>query len=274
MKKKVSNIDYSKAMLPRTRKAQFLDVFKMNYMVLLKCGLMTFLFFVPLIGFSFFMDFFYVSLIEHSTEEVEQTKMLFHYFLNIGLIIFSLVALIGLTGSIHVIRNLIWGEGIFFKDDFVKGIKENIGKNLIFGAIFALLYALAFFVFSLFPETIIAYFALIMFSLIFLPIFFWIILLNNTYNSKFGGLLKNGLFFYVKTIGWSIVGILMTLILLGLLLIPINLIWLKYIILTVYVIFVYPIVLLIFVLYSTSKFDAYINKDNYQDYYCRGLNVD
>ena len=261
-------------MLPRTRKAQFLDVFKINYIVLLKCGLMLFLFFIPLVGFSFFMDFFYVSLIGHATEEVEETVLVFHYIFNIGLIIFGLVALIGMTGVIHVLRNLIWGEGIFFKDDFASGIKENTAKNVIFYLIFSVFYAFAFVIYSLFPETIISYFALFMFALIFLPIFFWIIFLNNTYASKFGGLLKNGLFFYVKTIGWSIVGILMLLSLVGLLFIPFVLVWLKYIILVLFIVFIFPIVLLIMTLYSTSKFDVYINKDNYKDYYSRGLNWD
>ena len=82
MKQKASKIDYSKAMLPRTRKAQFLDCFKMNYMLLLKCGLMLFAFALPLVAFSIFMDFYYMSIIEHATEAIEQTKLIFFYFYN------------------------------------------------------------------------------------------------------------------------------------------------------------------------------------------------
>lgn len=257
-------------MLPRTRRAQLLDCFKMNYIVLLKCGLMLLVFFAPLIGFSVFMDLYYDSLMNTITEEKEQTIMVFHYIYSGGLIILSLLAIMGLTGTIRVLRNLIWGEGIFFKDDFSTGIKENTGKNLIFGVIFGFLYGIAFFVYYLFRDNFVSLFGLVLFALVFLPIFFWIMLLNNTYNSKFGGLLRNGLYFYVKTIGWSLLGILMPLSLVGLLFIPF--VWLKHVILVLTVVFIYPIFMLVMVLFSTSKFDEAINKDNYPDYYLRGLN--
>ena len=257
-------------MLPRTRRAQLLDCFKMNYIVLLKCGLMLLVFFAPLIGFSVFMDLYYDSLMNTITEEKEQTIMVFHYIYSGGLIILSLLAIMGLTGTIRVLRNLIWGEGIFFKDDFSTGIKENTGKNLIFGVIFGFLYGIAFFVYYLFRDNFVSLFGLVLFALVFLPIFFWIMLLNNTYNSKFGGLLRNGLYFYVKTIGWSLLGIFMPLSLVGLLFIPF--VWLKHVILVLTVVFIYPIFMLVMVLFSTSKFDEAINKDNYPDYYLRGLN--
>ena len=274
MSKKVSRVDYSKSMLPRKRREQFIDVFKMNYMVILKCGLMLLLFFAPLLAFSVFGDFYFMSLIDNSTEDVEQTKMLFHWLFNLGMILFSLIAVLGFSGVIRVLRNLIWGEGIYFRDDFAEGIKQNAGKNIIFALIFGGLYALAYFIYSLFPETLISAFGLLMFALIFLPIFFWILFLNNTYSSSFGALLRNGLFFYVKTIGWSLLSMVVMLLLVGTIFIPMDLIWVKYAIIVMVIVFLYPIFLLIITLYVTSKFDAYINKDNYPDYYLRGLNHD
>ena len=279
MKKKSSNIDYSKAMLPRTRKEQLGDCFKMNFSVLLKCGLMLLLFFTPLVGFSFFMDFYYVSLMVHTAaEELQSTILVYHWILNAGLILTSYIALLGITGTIHVLRNLIWGEGIFFKDDFTEGIKQNAGKNMLWAVIFSLFYAGAYVVYSFFPDTIVSLFGLFLFALVFLPIYFWIMFLNNTYDSKFGQLLKNGLFFYVRTIGWSLVGILMPLSLLGLYFgfsyIPFNFIWIKYVILILFIVFVFPIIFLIMNLYTTSRFDVYINKNNYPDYFMRGLNHD
>ena len=273
MRKTFSKVDYSKAMLPRTRKAQFGDCFKMNYVVILKCGLMLLLFFSPLIAFSLFADIFYVSLIENSTEAVEETKLLFHYLFNVGLILMSLFAVIGITGVARILRNLIWGEGIFFKDDFNQGVKQNAGKNIAFAAIFSLFYALSYFIYSLIPDSIISYLPILIFLLIFLPIYFWIVFLNNTYESKFFQLLKNGFYFYVKTIGWSILGVIMTIVLIALIFIPFNLIYIKYIVLVLFIIFLYPIIILIMTLYTTSKFDDYINKDNYLDYYHRGLNA-
>lgn len=274
MKKKASNIDYSKAMLPRTRKAQLGDCFKMSYSILLKCGLMLLVFFAPILCFSFFMDFYYVSLMSHATEEVRQTALIFHCIYNGGLILFSYVALLGFSGVIYVLRNLIWGEAVYFKEDFANGIKQNAGKNILFAAIFSIFYAGAYVVYSLFPDAIISLFGLILFALVFLPIYFWIMFLNNTYDSKFGQLLRNGLFFYIRTLGWTLLGILMPLSLVSLYFIPFYLVWLKYIILVLFIVFIFPIIVLIMNLYTTSRFDVYINKENYPDYFMRGLNHD
>lgn len=274
MKFKASSSNYSKAMLPRTRKAQFLDCFKMNYIVLLKCGLMLILFFSPMVLFSLFMDFYYMSLINVSKEEVEQTILVFNYIYNLGIVLLSFVGLIGVTGVIRVLRNLIWGEGIYFLDDFNKGVKQNYGKNAIFNLIFSAFYALSYFIYSLFSDSIIAYFSILMFVLIFLPIYFWILLLNNVYESKIGKLLKFGLFFFVKTIGWSMLFAVITVLPVLFILIPFEFIWIKFLVLIPFIIFVYPILYLTAILYSTAKFDIFINQDNYPDYYRKGLNID
>ena len=274
MKRKASQFDYQRASLPRTRRVQFLDCFKMNYRLILKCGLMLLLFFTPMVLFSIFADLFYVSLMSQSTEEIAQTQLLYNYLLNVGLILCSIVAIIGITGVIYVLRNFIWGEGIYFKSDFALGIKQNYGKNAIFAGIFSIFYALSYFIYSLFPDAIVSLLPIVICALIFLPVYFWIILLNNLYKSKWTGLLRNGFYFYIKTIGWSLLGILTPLSLLGLLFIPFEFVWIKYIVLIAFIVFAFPIILLIMVLYSTSVFDNAINKDNYPDYYLRGLNHD
>ena len=272
MKQKVSKVEYSKAMLPRTRKAQFGDCFKMNYLVLLKSGLLLFAFALPLIGFCLFMDFYYVAIMQKATEAIEQTQLLFFYFYNIGVVLLFLPIVIGVTGVIHVLRNFIWGEGIFFMHDFAQGIKENAGKNILFSVIWGLIYLLSFFIYSIFRVPVVSLFPLALFAFVFFPIYLWMLLLNNIYESKFGQLLKNGTFFYVKTLGWSLLGVLIPLALVALIFIPFYFVWLKYIFLALLFVFVIPIVLLVLILYSMSKFDEHINKENYPDYYLKGLN--
>ncbi len=274
MKNKYSKTDYSKSSLPRKRKEQFLDCFKMNYQLLLKSGLILLLFFLPMLVYSFLADYYYASLMSVSKEEVAATKMLYLNFFGLGLVLFSLVAMIGVTGIVRIFRNLIWGEGIYFKDDLKEAIKENYGKNALSGGITAIFFLLAFFVYSLFPETIVAYAALFLFALIFLPIYFWMVLLNNSYDSTFFQLIKNGFFFYIKTLGFSLLGAIVTLLPVFLIFLPLTLGYVKYIILLLYFTFLFPILLLVIVLYSTSVFDKYINKDHYPNYFLRGLNAD
>ena len=275
MKAKVSRIDYSKAMLPRTRKEQLGDCFKMNYSILLKCGLFLLLFFLPLIGFCIFMDFYYVSLMAHSTEEIEQTRTVYFYILNSGLVVLSLPVIIAISGITHVLRTWIWGEGIFFLSDFGAGIKQNAPKNLIFGFICGAIFFLSYFIFSIINIQYASYFPLVIFVLVFFPVYFWLMFLNNTYDSKWTVLLKNSFFLYIKTIGWSLLGILMPPSLASLYFInSLSLIYIKYIILVLFIVFVFPIIFLIMNLYSTARFDQYINKENYPDYYLKGLNHD
>ena len=274
MKQKVSKIDYSKAMLPRTRKAQFLDCFKMNYLLLLKCGLMFFAFALPLIAFSIFMDFYYMSIIEHATEAVEQTKLVFFYFYNGGVVLLLLPVVLGLCGVMHILKNFIWEEGIFFVADFGTGIKENAGKSIVFYLICAVLYLLSYFIYSMFTVPIVSYAPLFIFAFIIFPIFLWVLFLNNTYTSHFAQLLRNGTFFYVKSLGWSLLASLMCFVPIALLYVPFYFIWLKYVFLVMFFVFIFPIVVLIMTLYCNSKFDEYINKESYPDHYLKGLNHD
>ncbi len=272
MKAKTSKIDYSKAMLPRSRREQLGDCFKMSYPVLLKCGLLLLLFFLPLLAYSLFMDFYYLTLMDQASEEIEQTRLIFYYILTGGIVLLCLPVIIAISGISHVLRNLIWGEGIYLGSDFKAGIRQNAPKNLVFGLIVGLLFAISYFVATFFTNSLIIFFPLIIFLIVFFPVYFWMMFLNNTYSSKWTVLIKNSFFFYIKTIGWSLVGILMPLVLVLLIFVPFSFIWLKYIFLVLFIVFVFPIILLIMTLYTTAKFDEYINIEHYPDYYLKGLN--
>ena len=274
MTQKVSKIDYSKAMLPRTRKEQLGDCFKMNYLVLLKCGLLLLLFFVPLLVFSLFMDFYYIALMKVSVEDIEQTKTLFFYILYGGIVILAIPVILVISGITHILRNLIWGEGIYFFSDFKAGIKANAAKNMLFGFIAGVIFFVSYFVSTLFSGLFASYIPLIIFAIVFFPVYFWMVFLNNTYVDKWTGLIRSGFFFYIKNLVWSIIGILMPLSLILLLFMPFSIIWLKYILLVLFIVFVFPIIFLIMTLFTTAKFDQYINRDNYPDYYLKGLNHD
>lgn len=280
MKQTVNKIDYSKAMLPRTRKEQFKDCFRMNYLTILKCGLFLLLFFIPLLVATLFMDFYYMSILNELANkgagqvEIEQTRNMFFWIYNSGIVVLTLPVIVAISGITHVLRNLIWGEGIFFLSDFGKGIKANSPKNLIFGFIAGVIFFASYFVSTLFNFLFVAYIPLIMFAVVFFPVYFWMVFINNTYSSKWTGLVRNGFYFYIKNAGWSILGILMPLSLATLVFMPLSLIWLKYIILVLFIVFVFPIIFLIMTLYTTSKFDESINQEYYRDFYLKGLNHD
>ena len=272
MKRKVNDVEYSKSMLPRTRKAQFGDVFKNSYITILRCGFILLAFFIPMIAASIFMDFYYLSILANVTEGLTETILIWNYIFNGAIVLTSLIAVLGVTVVIRIIRNLIWGEGSFLKDDFVNSIKQNSLRNILFTLVIGALYCLTYYLFTFLSYDLASYLAIGIFGVIFVPFYFWALLINNTYDMKNGDLIKNSLFFYLKTFGFSFIGLLMTISYLGVLFIPLNFIYIKYSVVVILIIFVYPIMLLVFVLFSTAKFDYFINKDNYKDYYLRGLN--
>ena len=116
---------------------------------------------------------------------------------------------------------------------------------------------------------------MIIFLLVFLPIYIWFILLVNIYSAPFKTYFKNSIYFYIKTIGWSILfGVLVELpFVIDLIPFQVNPLYIsiKYSAIIALIFFYYPALFTILLLYSNSKFDIAINKDLYPEYYRKGL---
>ncbi len=132
---------YAKSTLPSNRWELFGDVFKGNFGKLLLINIIVLLFVIPFVVLFFFREFtisgyglaypfsqgFGVgygalpSVVGYAEQIICTTNMYVLLFLPIAFIFIAL----GLSGGAQVMKNMVWGEGVFVANDFFKGIKQN-----------------------------------------------------------------------------------------------------------------------------------------------------
>ena len=275
MKKRNPNKDYEYSSLPTTRKESFKDVYRHNFKTIFSCGVMLLLFAIPLIAFLIIMNFGRLGMNTdtYSEEVLPSVLLVWDLILNAGIIVLLYVFLIGLMGIMRVLKLLVWQEGINFGHDFKVGIKENFKQMTIFYWIGALIYAGTYCVYIFLLTFVIGLSLILLFTIIFVPIIFWCFYTINVYQTTFINYLKNGIFFYSRSIGWTLLFVVMAIWPFFMIFIPMDgyFFLIKYPVLILLILFYYPFLLIIGYLYSLDKFDQYINKENYPEIYRRGL---
>ena len=281
MKNKKINHEFTYQDLPKNRRFQFLDILKNEWKTLIMIGLWFLVGAIPYIvifvcrflGYSFLLGAYQEAGM--SQEEINLRLVIFNLIVDGTNIIAFIVLAIPLAGSSRVFRNLVYGEGILFKDDFIKGIKENVLMYIIlcflFGAIKSGVNYLINFsnangntVYLIFSG-----FLLIAFYIFIVPSLALFANLKQTYKITFFNAAK-------ASIKMSIVSLLVVL------LFAIPLYFAQYIsfvailfvaILLICIIFLIlgPLYLLLWKLYIAHLFDKYINSTNYLDFYHKGL---
>ena len=143
--------EYARSTLPTNRWQLFWDIFKGNFGKIVKVNLLVLIFFIPLLfviimcslvnsnngiiyPFGANMGIGYPaapSLQGISEWLVIQSDLV----LYLGIAVSSIIASIGLSGGMYVIRNMVWTEGIFVANDFWRGVKLNY-KNALQTALF------------------------------------------------------------------------------------------------------------------------------------------
>ena len=269
------NKDYEYSSLPTTRKEAFKDVYRHNFKTIFSCGVMLLLFSLPLIAFLIVMNIGRLGMNTdtYSEEVLESVLLVWDLILNGGVIVLLYVFLIGLMGVMRVLKLLVWQEGINFGHDFRVGIKENIKQMTLFYVFGALIYAATYCVYIFLLQFIIGISLILLFTIIFVPIIFWSFYTINVYQTTFFNYLKNGLFFYAHSIGWTLLFVVVVIWPFFLMFIPMNgyLFLIKYPIIILLILFYYPFLLIVGYLYALSKFDKHINQENYPEIYRKGL---
>ena len=275
MRKRNPNKDYDYSSLPTTRKESFKDVYRHNFKTIFSCGVMLLLFAIPLIAFLIVMNFGRLGMNTntYSEEVLPSVLLVWDLILNAGIIVLLYVFLIGLMGVMRVLKLLVWQEGINFGHDFKVGIKENFKQMTIFYWIGALIYAATYSVYIFLLAFVIGLSLLLLFTIMFVPLIFWCFYTINVYQTTFINYLKNGIFFYSRSIGWTLLFVVMAIWPFFMIFIPMDgyFFLIKYPVLILLILFYYPFLLIIGYLYSLDKFDQYINKENYPEIYRRGL---
>ena len=192
--------DFTKDLLPLTRRAQFLDWLKMDYGIFIKVGLTMLLFALPMIAIFLFKSMFISSLEATTDIDVAFSYIVYEALFNLAILLTSLVFVVGVSGLSRVFRLMSWNEPSMFKSDFFQGVKENYKNVVLIPVIVVGSYTLIAFGSdylhllmgqeSLIPE-IIKWSLIAILVFILIPPFLMSISMNSYYSNTFSGNFKN-----------------------------------------------------------------------------------
>ena len=270
-KEKIRQTDYEQSERPATRFKQFFDIFRHRFLELIKLSLLQAVFVLPLLVTIFL---FWILIKNAST--MQAAMMVF--LIQGGSLMISLpIAFVGLTGSFYALKKLAYAEGEFASSSFFLGLREEWKKGLLIGFIAGLSGAIAvigMYYFLVFPSdisTVVKGFgiAIVIIQLILVLIVCYYSLAQLViYSNTLRHLFKNSI----------IMGLIRFPINLGLLILyPGGFIALVCIMpLTMYIglgLMILTSVFghLIWMMNAMTAFDKYINKEQFPDYYRKGL---
>ena len=284
MKKvKYSTIEFTNKDLPINRWKQYFYLLKNEWRLLLLVGLFILLFFIPYIAKCFFEEITLLNVassIDASLSENEKYQILFYYqnifyLLDIPCFIIASIAFAGLA---RVYKELAYDNGVSFKGDFIRGIKENAGLYLIISFLFSLLIYFIRYGFGVLSyqsdlnKTLFTGFKGLAFGVVFaliVPIFLFMLSSHLYYTLPFYQNFINSFRFslhrYITTVTFLII----------LFLIFIASTISNFIIKLIFIIIIFfailPLISLAWHLYALSIYDYNVNKVHYPTIYKKGL---
>ena len=282
IKKEYSQKDFNADLLPLTRKKQLKEIFKNDFKKIGLIALLILAFSIPLIVchslLSALAPTITVTLYNagKTEDEIIKTLSLYNFIFEGASIIGYLILSIGVAGSIRVLRNIVFAEGVLFKDDFLKGIKMYfkifVLYFLIFGFIkfgLAGMNLISIFINATYIKIINAFFT-VTFYILLVPVGLICMSYSIYYQNKFKDVFANSIKIFVANFIKFLPFIVF----------PIAFYYLVPLIsdfsfrilaeILIFLILV-PLFILFFHLVCLSIFDKAINEKNYPEIYRKGL---
>ena len=264
--------DYTNNSLPATRKQLVKKIILTRFTKLVACNLLCFLFFIPIFVWDLLTTVF--------KSNIKSIDELVNFFITIETplnIIFYIIGFVGLAGAIYYIRKLSWGEPVSLFKTFLNGIKSSYKQFIGLGIIFSILICLFELAFNMLiyaqyePLYMIIFIGLLILGLtLFLSIMSYSLTMSSLYYLKTSEIIKSSFLLTLKKI---LMNLVITLITYGVILLPIFIGNVYFYFISIIVIGVVGIsyTILIWVNYSNSSYDVYINLKQYPDYFKKGL---
>ncbi len=279
--------EYARSTLPTNRWQLFWDIFKGCFGKMVKVNLLTLVFFIPLIAVIFLGNQYSEAVgitypfgaslgvgypaSPSTVGVIEWLNFQNDLMIGIGIILTSIIAAVGLSGGMYVVRNMVWTEGIFVGNDFWRGIKLNFKNALqtaLFFSVMLLLcksvvniseFTIAAGEISSFQSTMLKISQVTSYVLLALSLMmsFWMIALGVNYKMKFFTLFKNSFLMSIGTLPQTIFFGLLALLPLLLFLIGWSLVTIVAVI--IFILFGISYALLVWLDFAQWVFDKYIN---------------
>lgn len=267
---KKTNFDINS--LPINRKELFKKMIFTRFGKLFQINILCFLFFLPLIIWELLTNIYKSSFTDLSE--------LMSFIISIKsplIIIFTVIAFIGLAGGIYCVRRLTWSEPVSTLKTFFTGIKQSCKQFIVFGlvaAVFMVLFDMAITMISntklqLIYELI--FIALLVIAAVLLfSILSYALTLSSLYTMKFSEIVKASIALTVKKIFHNILFICITYLIVLIWFIT-GIIYMYFIGVILLALFGISYSILVWVLYTNSSYDLYINLKQYPAIYRKGL---
>lgn len=276
---KYRDSEFTENDLPLNRRSQFFDIVKNDWKTLLLIGVVLLISSIPYLTIDVIHWFIVLELPDQlassggTQEMIIQTMKLTEILYEAILVPATLILAVPLAGASRVLKRLVHGEGVLFKEDFFQGIVMNIWQFLLLLFIYTVLRFLTQFVHIYMAG--IPYVSDISYGvsmgilhIIFIPILLFMFSQTAIYKIKFLLNFKNS---YKLAFNSILVMLLFSLVIFGVY-------YMRYIShpvlrigLDSLLILLSPLYLLSIDLFTISKFDIYINRENYPEIYRKGL---
>lgn len=270
-KKNVRKSDFATSDLPKTRMSQWKDLMKGRFFTLLFLGVLLFLFFLPYLASILFRDvlLYNLSSSDLSKEEIASgTNGIILIFGAIRIPCFMVLSF-GFAGVFAIIRELIYDEPVFMKEDFFAGIKGEWRPFLLISFLLGVFSFLADWLPMYMPSPYIgAIFPAFNFVFVF-PVLFVSLFLSSTYSNPFFTNIRFSFSLYFHYFPSVFGTFLLCFAPYFLSYIPILL--LKYILLILVLVLFLSFALLLAYENQMRIYDPLINKAQFPSYYQKGL---
>ena len=188
-----SNKQFNENDLPSNRKEVFFDVLKLHYFSLIKIGLISLLFSLPLFIINFFKD--YSFIVAHETGESNTVILIVLCTVEVFAVLLMSIPAAGLG---RIFREYAWLEPVFFTSDFKTSLKDNFKPTFISFVWIAILNLVFNAIYYLYNS---GWVIAIPFGLnvgVFFPLLMHAIFINITYTNKYLVNFKVACYFYFK----------------------------------------------------------------------------
>ena len=280
--------EYARSTLPTNRWQLFWDIFKGNFGKIVKVNLLILLFMLPVIAvvvlrmmlnsangisypFGASLGVGYPAY-PHLTRLSEILKMQSDLYTFAATAAVSLIAAVGISGGMYVVRNMVWTEGIFVANDFWRGVKLNYKNALQTALFFIAVLALCQSLVNMADLTLVSNMSLTKFMRVGLNISkaisyvtialaammsLWMLALGVNYKQKFFVMVRNAFLLTIGTLPQTVFFSVVALLPFMLFLIPGNL----FVIIAVFAVllFAFAYLLLVWLDYAQWAFDKFIN---------------
>lgn len=273
--------DFSYNNLPLHRRGQFLDIIKNEWKTLLLLGLWFLIAAIPYIviyalkfyGYSFLLGAYQEAGI--SEEEIYNNLLIYNLIADSVNVISYIPFAIVFAGASRIYRNLIYDEGILFKEDFIKGIKTMFKYYIVIMLIYGVIKIGVNFTVNMSNLTgdiftlILSGFLLIAFYVVIVPSLSFICNLQQIYKISIFNSIRSSVKMTFSSIFIAFLFVLPLYFVQYISIIAVLLF--EILILIMIVLLIIPVYLLGWKLFVAYLFDKFINLDNYPDFYRKGL---